>query len=84
MSLILGEANIEKALPPAHGYSAIVGIFLVAFGTLMSLLAFIRYKKVERQIEADTYHLTSALDLLLALSVLAVGIFLVAYLIHSM
>jgi len=84
MSLILGEANIEKALPPAHGYSAIVGIFLVAFGTLMSLLSFIRYKKVERQIEADTYKLTSTLDLLLALSVLAVGIFLVAYLIHSM
>ncbi len=84
MSLILGEVNIEKALPPTHGYSAIVGIFLVAFGTLMSLLAFIRYKKVERQIEADTYQLTSTLDLLLALSVLAVGIFLVAYLIHSM
>ncbi len=84
MSLILGEVNIEKALPPTHGYSAIVGIFLVAFGTLMSLLAFIRYKKVERQIEADTYQLTSTLDLLLALSVLAVGIFLVAYLIYSM
>ena len=83
MSLILGEANIEKALPPSHEYSAIVGIFLVGLGTLMSLLAFIRYKKVERQIEEATYQLTSALDLLLALSVLAVGIFLVAYLIHS-
>lgn len=83
ISLILGEANIEKALPPSHGYSAIVGIFLVGLGTLMSLLAFIRYKTVERQIEEDTYQLTSALDLLLALSVLAVGIFLVVYLIQS-
>jgi putative membrane protein len=83
MSSILGEANIVKALPPSHGYSAMVGIFLVGLGTLMSLLAFIRYKTIEKQIEEDTYQLTSALDLLLALSVLAVGIFLVAYLIHS-
>lgn len=83
MSLILGNANIENALPPSHGYSAIVGIFLVGLGTLMGLLAFVRYRKVERQIDEDTYQPSSMLDLLLTLSVLAVGIFLVVYLIHS-
>ena len=83
MSLVLGKSNIENALPPSHGYSAIVGIFLVGFGTLMGLLAFIRYKKIERQIDADTYEPSSILDTLLILSVLAVGIFLVMYLIHS-
>jgi Predicted membrane protein len=83
MSLILGNANIENALPPSHGYSAIVGIFLVGLGTLMGLLAFVRYKKVERQIDEDTYQPSSILDILLTLSVLAVGIFLVVYLIHS-
>ena len=41
MSLILGKSNIENASPPSHGYSAIVGIFLVGFGTLMGLLAFV-------------------------------------------
>src|SRR5450759_3390380 len=83
MSLVLGKSNIENALPPSHGYSAIVGIFLVGFGTLMGLLAFIRYKKVEKQIDADTYEPSSILDLLLAISVISVGIFLVIYLIHS-
>ena len=83
MSLILGNANIENALPPSHGYSAIVGIFLVGLGTMMGLLAFVRYRKVERQIDDDTYQPSSILDLLLTLSVLAVGIFLVVYLIHS-
>jgi putative membrane protein len=83
MSLILGNANIENALPPSHGYSMIVGIFLVGLGTLIGLLAFVRYKKVERQIDEDTYKPSSILDLLLTLSVLAVGIFLVLYLIHS-
>jgi uncharacterized membrane protein YidH (DUF202 family) len=76
MSLILGKANIENASPPSHGYSAIVGIFLVGLGTLMGLLAFVRYKE-------DTYQPSSILDILLTLSVLAVGIFLVMYLIHS-
>jgi len=83
MSLILGNANIENTSPPSHGYSAIVGIFLVGLGTLMGLLAFVRYKKVERQIDEDTYQPSSILDMLLTISVLAVGIFLVVYLIHS-
>ena len=83
MSLILGKANIEIASPASHGYSAIVGIFLVGFGTLLGLLAFVRYKKVERQIEGDTYQSSSVLDILLTISVLAIGIFLVIYLIQS-
>jgi len=83
MSLILEKANIEKTLPPSHGYSAIVGIFLVGLGTLMGLLAFIKYMKIERQIDEDKYKQSFVLDILLTISVLAVGIFLVIYLIHS-
>jgi putative membrane protein len=83
MSLILGKADTKNASPPSHGYSAIVGILLVGLGTLMVLLAFVRYKKVERQIDEDTYQPSSILYILLTISVLAVGIFLVMYLIHS-
>jgi uncharacterized membrane protein YidH (DUF202 family) len=83
MAIILGKTTMENTLPPSHGYSAIAGIFLVGFGTLMGLLAFIRYKKVERQIDEDTYKPSSILDILLLFAVLAVGVFLVIYLIHS-
>ncbi|MBE0538833.1 MAG: DUF202 domain-containing protein [Ignavibacterium sp.] len=83
MALLLSKANIENALPPSRGCSAIVGIFLVGLGTLMGLLAFIRYKKFEKQIDEDTYEPSSRLDVLLTISVLAVGIFLVIYLILS-
>jgi len=83
MSYVLGESIIGEALPPSHGYSAILGIFLVGLGALMGLLAFIRYKKVEKQIDKDTWQPSSILDALLTLSVLAVGIFLVIYLIYS-
>ena len=44
---------------------------------------FLRHKKVERPIDEDTYQPSPILDILLAMSVLAVGIFLVMYLIHG-
>lgn len=83
MSVILEKSAIEYALPPTPGYSAIVGIFLVGLGTLLVLFAFIRYKKVEKQINEDTYKPSSLLDILLLVAVLAVGVFLVIYLILS-
>src|ERR1039457_1083669 len=83
MSLILGKADIENSAPPSHGYSAIVGIFLVGLGTLMVLLAFVRFKNVERQIDEDTYQPSSILYILLTISVLVVGVFLVMYLISQ-
>jgi uncharacterized membrane protein YidH (DUF202 family) len=75
--------NIDKTAYPSHGYSSIFGIFLVGLGALMVVLAFIRYKKVEKQIDENIYQPSLILDMLLTISVLAVGVFLVMYLIHS-
>jgi len=83
LSYFLGNPNIDKISPPSHGYSSILGIFLVGLGALMGVLAFIRYKKVEKQIDEDLYQPSLLLDMLLAAAILAVGIFLVIYLIHS-
>ena len=73
----------KEVVAPSRGYSSIFGIFLVGLGTLMGVLAFIRYKKIERQIDKDTYQPSLILDILLTLSILAIGVFLVIYLIHS-
>lgn len=71
--------------PSAYeGYSSIFGVALVALGALMGFISFIRYKKVERQIDEDTYQPSFLLNVLLAITVLTIGIFLVIYLIHSM
>lgn len=83
MSFILGKSTHEDFVIPSHGYSAILGIFLVAVGALMAALAFVKYKKVEKQIDEDTWHHSSALDTLLTLAVVAVGILLVVYLIYN-
>ncbi len=80
MAYYLGK---EKALP-APGYSSYMGIILVGLGVLMGILAFVRYKNVERQIESDTYRPSGILSVLLFLSLLSIGVFLVLYLVHSM
>jgi len=69
--------------PSLQGYSAIFGVLLVALGVLICLLSFIKYKKVERQIEDQTYHPSPLLDVMLTLSVLLIGIFLAIYLSSS-
>ncbi len=73
----------KTAAAPSRGYSTVFGIVLVAIGALMGILAFIRYKKVEKQIDEDTYRPSLILDVLLTISIMAICIFLVIYLIHS-
>jgi uncharacterized membrane protein YidH (DUF202 family) len=64
--------------------STVFGIILVGLGAVMGVLAFVRYKTVQRQIEDDTYAPSPVLSVLLALSILVIGMFLVLYLVHSM
>ena len=80
----LPVAAVPQALTPQTGYSALLGILLVGFGALMGVLAFVRYKKVERQIDEDTYQPSRVLDVMLALSLLIISVFLTLYLLHSM
>ncbi len=80
MSYYLGK----DALPPAPGTSSWVGVLLVTLGVLMGILAFARYKAVEKQIDEDTYRPSPILSVMLFLSVLSIGVFLVLYLIHTM
>lgn len=83
MSYILGKSTIEEARLPTHKYSALLGVVLVGLGVLLVLLAYIRYKKVAKQIDEDTWAPSSILDLILTISVIIVGILLITYLIYS-
>ena len=74
---------MAEAIPDTLGYSTVFGIVLVAMGALMGLLAFVRYKKVEKEIENDSYKPSLLLDILVAMGILAIGIFLVFYMVHS-
>jgi uncharacterized membrane protein YidH (DUF202 family) len=75
--------QISEGHQPSPGYSSVLGILLIGLGAAMGALAFIRYRKVECQIDSDTYQPSLILDILLTLSLLAIGIFLIIYLVHS-
>ncbi len=80
----LGGAGELKQSGGGHGFSAILGVLLVGFGAVMGVLAFIRYKKVERQIDEDAYRPSVILDLLLVISLLVIACFLIVYLVYAL
>jgi uncharacterized membrane protein YidH (DUF202 family) len=83
LAYFFGKPDISGAVHDTWGYSTVFGVGLVAMGALMGLLAFIRFKKVEREIDEDRYRPSLILDIMVAMSILAIGIFLVFYMIHS-
>ena len=83
MSFILGKSTAGNGMPVSHGYSSVAGVILVVFGTLMSVLGYVKFKKTQKQIDQGVYKTTSSLDLMLTVSIFIVGIFLIVYLIKS-
>jgi putative membrane protein len=64
-------------------YSTIFGISLLVLGTLMTLLAFLRYRQVEKELTANNFKSSVLLSLLLTVCILFVGILLVMYLLSG-
>jgi uncharacterized membrane protein YidH (DUF202 family) len=83
LQYFLGKNNFSNVMPPSSGSSTIFGIVLVAIGALIGLLAFVRYKKIEKEIVDDTYRPSIILDILVAMVILVMGIFLIFYMLHS-
>ena len=84
LSYYFGKPGIGETASSSLGYSSALGIGLVAIGALLGVLAFIRYKKTEREIDEDTYKPTLILDIMVAIGVLVIGIFFVIYMIYNL
>lgn len=76
----LSAALGEKIVLPGKGYSPAIGILLVIVGALMALLAFLRYRNIEKHLLRGTYFPSFILSLLMTLSILIVSLLLVLYL----
>jgi uncharacterized membrane protein YidH (DUF202 family) len=83
LAIFLEQKQIPETTTSYFGYSSAFGIILVAMGAFMGLLAFVRYKKVEREIMDNAYQPSLLLDILVTMSILVIGIFLVFYMVHS-
>jgi len=85
-SLFIKEISLvlnKEIIMPQKGYSSILGILLVGFGVLITLLAYLRYKRVEKQINDQSYVHSSILITILMTCIFSAGIMLVIYLARS-
>lgn len=73
--------NNPAVVTPSRGYSAEIGIFLVAIGVLMAIYAYIRYRITEKQLLTATFKPSYVLAISLTVLILIAGVLLVAYLI---
>lgn len=79
ISLVLGK----PATIPNKGYSAVLGIVLVAMGAVSSVLSYLRYRQTEQQIKKGIYSHSSLLVTVVTTLVFFVSVLLIAYLIET-
>src|ERR1019366_431547 len=79
ISLILGKVDVV----PSKGYSGVVGIVLVAVGTVTAVLSYMRYKSSATQLDEGGYKHSSLLITILTAFIFLVSVFLIVYLINS-
>lgn len=79
ISMILGKENIIHS----KGYSGILGIVLVAVGTVTAVLSYIRYINSEKQLNEGYYKHSSLLITVLTTFIFLVSVLLIVYLVNS-
>ncbi len=79
IALLLGKNNLIQS----KGYSALVGIILVAVGAATSLFAYLKYQKTRKQLDNGNYVHSSLLMSVLICFILLVSAFLIFYLVKT-
>lgn len=79
LSLVLGKSFVV----PHNGYSAPIGILLVAVGVLCLLFSLIRYHRIAHQIDNSTFRHSSILLSGIVIFVLITGMVLIFYLVRT-
>ena len=79
ISMLLGKETVLHH----YGYSSVVGIILVAVGTVTAILSYLRYKNIEKQLKAGDYENSSLLVTILIVFISLISISLIVYLVES-
>ena len=73
----------NKVSIPSKGYSATIGVVMVALGAIMATLAFFRYLDIEKQLNSNSYFPSKWLSALVTFSIVISSILLVLYLVPN-
>ncbi|WP_407429806.1 YidH family protein [Arcticibacter sp.] len=85
-SLFISQLSLafnQKVTLPDKGYSSVIGILLIGIGAVSVLLAYLRYRSIERKLLSQTYYPSFKLSMVLTVSMLIIAILLIVYLIPS-
>ena len=83
-SLFVKQLSLALNEPVAgKGYSSLVGILMVIAGALLTVFAYIRYKRTERQIAQQQYNQDARLLTVLSVIIFLLGLSLAVYLIFT-
>lgn len=80
---VQGVDQSQELFDQHHAYSSVFGIFLVGLGSLIGFFSFIKYRKIHKEIEANEYNYSETMAFALTTLVVAMGCFLVVYLIKT-
>lgn len=80
LSLLLGK---ETAQDQSNAYSAILGIVLVSFAGLITLLAFFNFRRIASQIGRESFQPSQRLTTFLMSFIVLLTVLLVIYLLQS-
>ncbi len=73
----------EEVPVPGKGYSAVIGVTMVALGALMTTFAYIRYRNIEKQLNSNAYFPSRWLSVLVTLGIVLGAILLIFYLLPN-
>lgn len=69
---------------PGKGFSAGIGIALVAIGAVLALLSYLRYRHIEKQLLNKAYYPSFLLSLLLTIAIVLISALLFVYLLPNL
>jgi putative membrane protein len=75
---------LEKGVEASHGFSAMVGVVMVAVGVILAVFAFIQYKINNKHLQNNYYAPRSVLSLIITLIMIVGGIVLIVYLLSAL
>ncbi|GAB2698764.1 DUF202 domain-containing protein [Mucilaginibacter koreensis] len=79
----LSFAITDQIVLPSKGFSAAIGITLVAIGAAIALLGYLRYRHIEKQLLNNAYYPSFGLSMLLTAAIVLVSLLLLWYLLPN-
>ena len=73
-----------KVILPGKGFSASIGIALVAIGASLALLSYLRYRHTEKQLLNKVYYPSFLLSLFLTIAIVLLSFLLLWYLLPNL